>query len=244
VWGAVIEAFVVATVFVAALLQSLSGFGFAIVVMPLLTLVLGVQMAAPIVAMAGLTVYAINLVRYRQAIDLGELLRLASASILGALAGLWVLVNVSESVVERLLGLVLMGYALYSWMQPAALRPLSRQWVYPAGFLAGCLGGAYNTPGPPVVVYGSLRQWPKDEFRAMLQSLFLVNAVVVVASHLVARHVTGQVFRLYLYALPALMLGILAGARVDHRLDQKRFHMLMAAMILVLGFSLVLGAGR
>jgi uncharacterized membrane protein YfcA len=239
-----IEGFVVAAVLIAAFLQSLSGFGFALLVMPLLTLALGVQTAAPVVALAGLTVYTINLVRYRQAIDVGEVLRLASASIVGVLLGLWLLVNVSESIVERLLGLVLVGYAAYSWIRPAAVQPLSRRWVYPAGFLAGCLGGAYNTPGPPVVVYGSLRQWPKDEFRAVLQSLFFVNAVVVVTSHLLAHHVTWQVFRLYLYALPALVLGILAGTRIDNRLDPKRFQTLVAAMILILGLSLLLGAGR
>jgi uncharacterized membrane protein YfcA len=239
-----IEAIVVAAVFVAALLQSLSGFGFAILVMPVLTLALGVQMAAPIVAMAGLTVYAVNLVRYREAINVGELLRLAAGSIAGALLGFWVLVIVSELVVERLLGLMLIGYAVYSWMQPSAVRPLSRRWVYPAGFLGGCLGGAYNTPGPPVIVYGSLRQWHRDEFRGLLQSLFLVNAVVVVGSHLIAHHVTSRVFRLYLYALPALALGILAGSRLDNRLDQRLFQRLVTITILALGLSLVVAGGH
>jgi uncharacterized membrane protein YfcA len=239
-----IEALIVATVFVAAFLQSLSGFGLAIIVMPLLTLVLGLQMAAPLVALIGLTVYTINLIRYRQAINAGEVLRLGAASILGVLLGIWALANVSESVVERVLGLILIAYVAYAWIRPAVPRPLSRHWVYPAGFLAGCLSGAYNTPGPPVIVYGSLRQWPKDEFRAVLQALFFINAVPVVTSHLVAGHVTRQVLAFYLYAVPALALGILAGSRVDSRVDRERFRTLVLVMILVLGLSLLLGAGR
>jgi uncharacterized protein len=238
-----LEALVVTTVFVAAFLQSLSGFGFALVVMPLLTLVLGVQTAAPVVAMAGLTLYTINLVRYRRAIDVGEVLRLATASVVGVLLGLWVLGNVDEAIVERLLGLILIGYAAYSWLHPAVARPLSRQWVYPAGFLAGCLGGAYNTPGPPLVVYGSLRQWPKDEFRAVLQGLFFVNAAVVVVSHLIAHHVSVQVLRFYLYAVPSLVLGILVGSRVDRQVDRNRFRALVTAMIVILGLSLLFGVG-
>jgi uncharacterized protein len=66
---------IVAIVFVAAILQSLSGFGFAVLVMPLITLVLDLHTAAPLVALAGLTAYAINLVRFRRAISLGEVLR-------------------------------------------------------------------------------------------------------------------------------------------------------------------------
>jgi uncharacterized membrane protein YfcA len=239
-----IEALIVVAVFIAAFLQSLSGFGFAILVMPLLTLVLGIRTAAPMVAMAGLTVYTINLVRYRRAIDVGEVLRLGMASVLGVLLGIWVLSNLNESLVQRVLGLILIAYAVYSLIRPALSRPLPSRWVYPAGFLAGCLGGAYNTPGPPVIVYGSLQQWSKDEFRAVLQALFFINGVVVVTAHVVARHVTAEVLTFYLYAVPALVVGILVGSRVDSKVDHGRFRTLVTGMILLLGVSLLLGAGR
>jgi uncharacterized membrane protein YfcA len=238
------EALIVAIVFAAAFLQSLSGFGFAIIIMPLATLALGLRTAAPMVALAGLTVYSINLVRYRRAINVREVLRLGAASVLGVLLGIWVLANVDESAVKRVLGLILIAYATYSLLRPSLARPLSPWWVVPAGFLAGCLGGAYNTPGPPVIVYGALRQWPKDEFRAVLQGLFFINGVLVVASHAVAHHVTAEVLTYYLYAVPALGVGILVGARVDDKVDRERFRTLVTMMILALGLSLVLGAGR
>jgi uncharacterized membrane protein YfcA len=234
---------IVAIVFVAAVLQSLSGFGFAVLVMPLITLVLNLQTAAPLVALAGLTAYAINLVRYRRAICLGEVLRLGAASALGVPIGVWVLANVDESLVNRVVGLILVAYAVYSLVQPAAPRLISRRWVYPAGFVAGCLGAAYNTPGPPVIVYGSLRQWPKDEFRAVLQTFFFFNGVLVVGSHLVAGHVTGQVLTFYLHSAPALVLGILAGSRLDSRVSRERFRLLVTAMILIIGLALLLGVG-
>jgi uncharacterized membrane protein YfcA len=237
----VVPALIIAVVLVAAFLQSLSGFGFAIIVMPLLTLLLGLRTAAPLVALAGLTVYTINLVRYRRAINAGEVLRLAAASVLGVLLGIWVLTAVNETLVERLLGLILAFYATYTLVRPSRAQPLSPRWVYPAGFLAGCLGGAYNTPGPPVIVYGTLRKWPKDEFRAVLQALFFVNAVLVVASHAVTGHLTAQVLVFYLYALPALAAGILIGSRVDTKVDRDRFRTLVTVMILVLGLSLVFG---
>jgi hypothetical protein len=94
-----------------------------------------------------------------------------------------------------------------------------------------------------VIVYGSLRQWPRNEFRAVLQALFLLNAVLVVASHAVAQHLTEQVFVYYLYAVPALAVGILIGSVVDSRIDQSQFRKLVTAMILVLGLALLLGAG-
>jgi hypothetical protein len=140
-------------------------------------------------------------------------------------------------------GLILVAYALYLLLQPARARTLSRGWVYPAGFVAGCLGGAYNTPGPPVIVYGSLRQWPRDQFRAVLQTFFFFNGLLVVSSHLLARHMTPKVLTFYLYAAPALLLGILAGSRLDRRVDRQRFGRLVTAMILIVGLVLLWGLG-
>ena len=234
---------IAAIVLGAAFAQSLTGFGFALIMMPLVTVVLGIRTAAPVVALAALTVYTVNLVRYRRAINVPEVLRLGVASAAGVPIGIWVLSNADQQVVMRVLGLVLVTYAVYSLLQPKVQRVLPRGWVYPAGFLAGCFGGAYNTPGPPVIVYGSMRQWPRDEFRAVLQALFFLNGILVVASHILAEHLSEQVLAYYLYAVPALALGILVGSLVDRRIDQDRFRRIVMLMILVLGLALVVGVG-
>ena len=244
-----ITTLVVTIVFFAAFVQTLSGFGFALIGMPLITIVMSLQRAAPLVALTGLTLCTINLIRYRRAVNIREVLRLAAASALGIPIGLWVLSNVDEGqlrwhAIQSLLGLILIAYALYGLVRPVTPRLRSRWWVYPAGFAAGCLSGAYNTPGPPVVVYGSLRQWPKDEFRAVLQTFFSFNAALIVSSHAVAHRLTTEVLTFYSYAAPALLLGILAGSRVDSRVNKDRFRTIVTVMILVLGLSLILGLGR
>lgn len=231
----------VAVVFVAALLQSLSGFGFALIVMPVLTLVIGLQTAAPTVALIALTLYTTNVLRYRRAIDLREVSRLGLGSAFGVPIGIWVLVNVDENLVKQVMGVFLVGYALLSFARPVMSWLPGRFWVYPAGFLAGCLAGAYNVPGPPVIVYGSLSRWPRDKFRATLQSIFLVNGSLVVTSHLLAHNVTARVLTYCLYALPALLLGIVVGALLDHRVDRDVFRFIVQGMILIMGLMLMAG---
>jgi uncharacterized membrane protein YfcA len=209
--------------------------------MPLMTLVVGLRTAVPLVALTGLTLYTVNLVRYRRAVNVRQVLRLGAACVLGVPVGLWVLVNVDESIVKLLMGLILIAYAAYNLMHPTVLRLRSRRWGYVAGFIAGCLGGAYNTPGPPLVIYGSLCQWPKEEFRAVLQTLFFINAVLTVSSHYVARHLTTTVLTFYPCAVLALLLGVLVGSRVDVKLNRDCFRVIVTVMILLLGMSLVLG---
>lgn len=233
-------ALIAGMVFLAALFQALSGFGFALIVMPLATLVLGLKVAAPLVALASLTTYTINIVRFREMIDWKEVVPLILAAAAGIPIGLWALAHVDEGVIRPGLGSVLIAYAVYALLQPEGPVLRSRAWAIAAGLLAGCLGGAYNTPGPPVVVYGSLRRWPKHEFRAILQTLFFANGVIIVASHAVARHLTADTWKLYLVALPALAAGILAGWLLDPRVDHARFRTLVAVLILATGLSLLI----
>jgi hypothetical protein len=239
-----ITAWLVAVVFLAALLQAITGFGFALIVMPLLTLTLDLRTAVPLVAMTGFTAYSVNLVRFRAAVDWPEVGRLAATSALGIPVGLWALAHVPEATINLVLGLVLVAYGVYSLVAPALPRLRGRWWFVPVGVLAGCLGAAYNTPGPPVIVYGSLRQWPKDEFRAVVQTLFFVNGILIVGSHFLARNVTGQVWALYALAAPALLLGLWVGSRLDRRVNPHFFRTLVTWTILALGASLLIGLGR
>jgi uncharacterized membrane protein YfcA len=237
------SALIAAIVFLAALVQSLSGFGFALMVMPLVTMVIGLHTAAPLVALVGLTLNTVNFVRYRRAANIREVVRLTLASLLGVPAGVWALANVNEALILRLMGLILIAYTGYALLRPAASRLISPRWVYPAGFVAGFLGGAYNTPAPPVIVYGALRGWPKEEYRAVLHGLFCFNGVLVVVSHAVAQHMTGEVLTSFLYTVPPLLLGVLFASRMDSRLNRDRFRKLVTVMTLLLGFSLAIGVG-
>ncbi|MBK9232189.1 MAG: sulfite exporter TauE/SafE family protein [Anaerolineae bacterium] len=111
--------------------------------------------------------------------------------------------------------------------------------VYLAGFLAGLLGGAYNTPGPPVIIYGTLQGWPRNEFRSILQALFLFSSALVIASTPWWRPSHRHGGTHYLIGLPALLLGVGLGAQVDRRLDHDRFRQVLNVMILLTGLVLI-----
>ncbi len=235
-----VELLIIAVIFLAALIQTISGFGFALIVMPMLVLTLGIQIAAPLVALTGCMLYAVNLARHHQSVNVREVARLAAAAALGIPIGVWAIQSIDGHIVQRALGLLLVAYALYSIIKPHSQTVISTNWSYPAGFLAGCLGGAYNTAGPPVIVYGDSQRWARNEFRSVLQALFLFNALFVIAAHFAAGHMTPGIGRYFLFAAPALLVGILAGTLIDRRLSTQHFRTVVNVMILVLGFSLLI----
>lgn len=231
--------FLIAIVLFAAFEQTISGFGFSLIVMPFATLLLGLKTAAPLVALLGLTLYTVNLLRYRHALALRETLGLGIAAALGVPLGVWGLVHLDELLIKSLLGFVLIAYALFAWAQRTPRLTLSSRWAYLAGLVAGCLGGAYNTPGPPLIVYGTLRHWPREEFRAVLQALFFITGLFTVIAHFFARHYAPALLTQYALALPALGIGIWSAARVDRRIDHATFRRIVLLMIFVLGVTLL-----
>ncbi len=236
-------ALLLVSVFVAAILQTLSGFGFALIVMPFAIFILGVRLASPVVALVALMLSALNALRFRGALDRRELTRLALAAACGVPLGVWALGRIDEQLVKAILGVVLIAYALYSlfviW-QRVKVRPLAAWWAYPLGFLAGCLGGAYNTSGPPVILYGSMRQWPHNTFRSVLQTFFFLTGALTIITHFFAGHITPTVLTYGMLAAPVALAGNVLGSLLDRRFSPQAFRLLSLALLLVLGVSLLL----
>lgn len=238
------ELLIIVIVFFSASQQTVTGFGFSLIVMPLITILVGLQTAAPLVALQGVTLYVVNLIRYYRQVNLRESLRLGIAAALGVPIGVWALVSIDASIIKSILGLILVVYAIYSLAKPAGLHLQSTRWALPFGFLGGCLAGAYNTPGPMFVFYGSLRKWQKEEFRAILQVLFLLTGTLTVISHWLANHLTTNISIWYLYTAPALLVGVRVGSWIDRHVNRERFRVLVIIMIFILGLSLVLESFR
>ena len=225
----------------AGLTQSLTGFGSALVSMALLPPLLGLRAAAPLVALMAGTIEISLLIRYRQALRFAAIRHLGLALILGIPVGLLGLRAVPERIALTVLGLVLCGYSAYAFFSPRLPDLRQRGWASVAGFLAGVLGGAYNTSGPPLVIYGHSQRWEPAEFKGNLQGLFLVNDVAVVLGHLLARNYTALVLQEYLWALPGLIIGVLLGLALDRRRDPASFRRLVLIVLFAMGIRLLLG---
>ena len=108
------HALLLVVIFLAVFTQSLAGFGVALVAMALLPDLIGIQRATPLVALVGLTLEFFLLLRYREALNINAIWRVALASILGIPLGLWVLKSVNDQIVLVGLGVVIAGYAIYA----------------------------------------------------------------------------------------------------------------------------------
>jgi uncharacterized membrane protein YfcA len=170
-----------------------------------------------------------------QTIDFRAAWRLSLASFAGIPLGLILISLAPEAPVKIILGLLLVFYGLYNLLTPGLPR-LQNEWLaYPFGFVAGILGGAYNTSGPPIVIYGALRRWPPDNFRATLQGYFFFSSLLILAGQGLAGLWTWSVVQLFLYSMPLIALGIYLGGKVNGRLPKATFHQVIFGLLIGVG---------
>ncbi|MBP6473647.1 MAG: sulfite exporter TauE/SafE family protein [Chloroflexi bacterium] len=228
-------------VFVAIFVQAVTGFGLALVSMPLLVLVLNIQVASPLVALIGGVAELLLLLHYRADLNIRAVTRLVVASLLGIPVGVLLLRRVDVGVITAVLGLLILLYALYALSGLRLPRLAHQAWGYGFGFVAGVLGGAYNISGPPVIIYGNCREWPPAEFKSNLQGFFAVSSYTVIAVHALSGNFTPAVWQNFLVALPAMFLALFVGLRLDTHLNPERFRRIVLVVLVVLGASLLFG---
>jgi uncharacterized protein len=214
---------VVAVFFGATLLRSALGFGEALIAVPLLAFVLPVKVAAPIAVLVSVTVAAVVVAQDWRHVHVRSAVRLVLSTLIGIPFGLLLLRSVSEPVVKAALGVLVAGFAISALRSRGAYELTDDHLAWLFGVSAGVLGGAYGMNGPPLVVYGALRRWSPEHFRATLQGYFLPASVIGMIGYWAAGLWTPTVSRYYLLSLPTALLAIGLGRVPNRRVDARRF---------------------
>ena len=99
---------VILTVFFGTFTATTLGFGKGLIVMPILTIVLGIDMAAPLTAIAMLTSQILVILWFRSSISFKDVMPLIIPAALGIPAGLLIITVVDEAILRPILGVLIM----------------------------------------------------------------------------------------------------------------------------------------
>lgn len=234
----------VAVIFFATLIRSTFGFGEALIAVPLLALVMPVAIAAPVAVLVSVVVAAAIVVEDWRRVDFRSAAGLLATALVGIPVGVLLLAHAPERLVKGGLGLVIVAFSIYSLATRSGARAPHDHpaWLIGCGFLSGVLGGAYGMNGPPLVVYGALRQWPPQKFRATLQAYFLPASLVGVIGYAAIGLWTPTITRFFLWSLPAVAAGIVLGRTIHRRMSADVFLRLVHAALVLIGVTLVVQA--
>jgi hypothetical protein len=241
-----ITLYVLIVILLATLIRSTFGFGEALVAVPLLALRIPVAIAAPLAVLMSVTVAGVVVVQDWEKIHLRSAGWLVFATLFGIPLGLFLLIHGNANAAKASLAIIIIAFSIYSLSGRARLRLHSdnRLWLVICGFIAGVLGGAYGLNGPPLVVYGAMRQWSPQHFRATLQAYFFPASLITLLSYWFAGLWTWPVARYYFLSLPLALIAIFLGRAANHRLRGDVYLKYVYAGLIVTGIVLLIQTTR
>lgn len=229
--------------FLGALIFGITGFGAALVTIPLATHLVPLEFALALFVIVDLAAaVSVGLENPRNAVR-REWTRLVPMILAGTALGVTLLVNLPRAVGMLLLGVFVIGFALYTLRPHARQRIVSSGWAWAAGFAGGITSTLFGAGGPPYAIYLSQRGLSKAQFRATLGLATLTSiSVRLVAFVLTGLLLDAKVWLTALAAVPGCLLGIWIARRIFARISRDALMRAVAVLLLATGASLIFRA--
>lgn len=234
-----------AVVFLAYVVFGITAFGAAMFAVPGLSLFFPLAFVLPVCVLLDVCAALVMGVRFSSGADRGELAWMAPASLLGAIAGVTLLVTVPQAFTIAVLGTFLAAWGLRSLLGPAPRAGIARHpWALIAGFGGGAAGTLFGVGAPPYAMYLSRRLVDPSTMRATLSNMVLLSTsirtlVFAVGGLVLLDRVLGA-----LLLLPFVLAGLAVGHRIQRGASRQRLLRAIAGLLVLIGVSLMMRGWR
>ncbi|UCH81591.1 MAG: sulfite exporter TauE/SafE family protein [Nitrospiraceae bacterium] len=227
---------------VSGIIQGISGFGSALIAMPLLTLFIDVKTAVPLCILHSVLMTSYISFTLKDHMEKKKILPLLLGSLPGIYFGVTFLKHVESDLIKLLLGILIIVYSVYSLSFNPQPKRLHNIWAYIAGFGTGFIGSAFSAGGPPAIIYTSLTGWSKDHIKATLTGFFLTSAVITAVVHAATGLTTALVGKYFLVSSLFVLIGVTTGIKLYRRISRDRYLRVIHMLLILLGGMMCLTA--
>ena len=230
---------IAATTLAASFISGLSGFGFGLVAMALLPLLIGIKLANAFVSFCTLAIFTSLTIPLRKHIVWKTLLPLLAGTALGVPIGVYGLVNLPEGLLLKILAGFILSYVAFALLtQNRNHFRMNPRWGYLAGFAGGIISGALSAGGPPVIMYCDSMNLGKKGFKATLQAYFVLMILYKIPLFYLTGLLTPELWRTLLYYSPFVAAGTVGGVLLFRRLSDLWFHRVV--LVLLTAFAVIM----
>ena len=232
---------VVVIICIAAVLQSISGFGFSLLAMPLLSIFVDIQDAVVIATLCGIFTNAVHLRKDFQLVERSIARRISLSALIGMPLGVVVLSVFSATHMRALIGAVIV-VLVFLMMRNFILKTENTNVDIVLGAFSGLLATSVSTNGPPLVFLLQSKQLDPWRLRATLAYVFTISGCASFIVLMIAGKGSIEAFQYAMLSLPAMYLGTVVGRRASLRVTQEAFKRLVYVLLLATAVSTTLAA--
>ena len=226
--------------FAGALIFGITGFGSALVTIPLATHLVPLPFALALFAVVDLAcALTVGLENPKNAVR-SEWLRLAPTILAGTALGVTLLVSLPRTAGLALLGVFVVSYAIYALVRHAPANVIAPGWGWLAGLCGGITSTLFGAGGPPYAIYLSHRGLTKEQFRATMGFTTMTSISLRVVAFLVTGLLLdSRIWLAELAMVPAALAGIFLARKLFLRISRELLLRLVALLLLASGGSLL-----
>ncbi|SMB78132.1 hypothetical protein SAMN05660772_00039 [Pasteurella testudinis DSM 23072] len=223
--------------------QGVTGFGLALVSVPLLSLFIDVKLAIPIAGIFGWFVTFPIVYKMRYYVNWKAGLILFIGSLPGSYLGADLLKHLPANIILIAMGIILLVSSIYSFTAKNTLfKSESKPVSLGVGFFSGALGASVGEPGPPVIAYTSMLPWSNHETKSTLVFFFMLQMIGAISGFWLKGLLTESVFKHVGQAIPAFLIGVFLGMFCYNLLNKYHFnyHKIIYIFLIFIGTILII----
>ena len=230
-------------VLLATITQQLSGFGFALLAVPLMSLMVGPKDAVAIAFVAGAVSSGLMAYRLKDRVQRPVLKRILIGAAVGLPIGVVGLRQLPDDPLRIALAVVVLAMVVVLGTGYHFRSEQPRTEVA-AGFVSGVLNGSLGTGGPPIVVVLQAGAIEQHEFRATTTAFFAVCDIVAIPLIVASGVADAATWWASAATVPAVLVGNAVGERLAFRVPHDQFRRLVLGLLVVAALSSVYAALR
>ena len=218
--------------FFGAFVQSLIGFGYAVFVTPLISLILGPKLAI-VFSIITSTFTSYILFFHRGAYsELKNVRILALMAIIGTPVGIFLLFYFNENIIRFLISIAIFvsaGVTLRKKNNAKHNDRISLQIIF--GLMSGVMRGTVSMGGPPVVIYQNWVGGTPDVIRNKMYAFFAWISPVGIIFLLPSGLIDFDLIKLIPTSIVFISLGIFVGVKNRAKISSRLFHYLSVSLL-------------
>jgi uncharacterized membrane protein YfcA len=222
-------------------IRGITGFGSALISVPLLALSQPLQFAVPLVLALDFTASLILGGTNTKKADWNEIKILLPFGMLGACVGAYALITLPTAPVLLTLGAFTMFFGFRNIFGLQPVGAVSRAFAVPAGFAGGAAGALFGAGSPPYIMYLTRRLLDKGAVRATFSWLIAIDGGFRLALFLFAGLLFDSKLQIaYGLGLIPMAVGLYSGNKVHLDITSEGMLRVVGTLLVLSGAMLFL----
>lgn len=221
------------------IIQGITGFAGTVLAMPFAILLLGIEVAKPVLNITTLIACILIVFESYKNIVWKECFKMIAIMFIGVIIGEYIYRIFPVDLLLNIYAIFIILIALKGIFIKQSYD-LNEKVLIGVIILAGVIHGMFLSGGPLLIIYAVKKLQDKATFRATLAPVWIVLNSYLLIKQLLSGLISTQVVTLSIFAIPVLIAAIIIGKKLYEHMSQRFFLLLSYILLLISGISLIL----